>query len=674
MLRSLLFPALLMLATPAAVAQTEPDPMRPSPEDGLMVPAIDKSVPPCENFYLHACQGWLKANPIPADQASWGVAEVLIEQNRQKLREILDQAAASPNPETKRIGDFWTACMDEAGIEAHDLAPLKPELDRIDALADRRDLAPLLAHLHRIGVDAFFDFGADQDYRDATHVIAEADQGGLGLPERKYYLNTGADSDTLRTEYVAHLGRLLALAGIAQPDDAAKAVMTLETKLAKASLSDVERREPAKLYHKVPVAELDHLAPGFAWSDYLKEVGAPPVPSLNVTVPGFFQGLNAILTATPLDELKTYLRIRLLEAAGGALPKRFVDEDFTFYGKTLAGAKELKPRWKRCVSATDGALGEDLGKIYVEKYFGPDAKARIAELVKNLRSAYAEDIKSLPWMGAESKKKALEKLTAMVEKIGYPEKWRDYSKLEIRGDDALGNRLRAAAFESDRQFNKIDKPVDKGEWQMTPPTVNAYYDDQKNDINFPAGILQPPNFDARWDDATNYGSIGATIGHEMTHGFDDAGRLFDAKGNLHNTWTKADASRFKERADCLVSEYGKFSVGGGVKLDGRLTLGENTADNGGTRLAYLALERALAGKPAADIDGYTPEQRFFLAYAQSWCENQTPESAKLQAQSDPHSTDEYRTNGVLANMPEFREAFHCPVGAPMAPVKMCRVW
>ena len=519
-----------------------------------------------------------------------------------------------------------------------------------------------------------FGFGSDQDYADATQVIAEADQGGLGLPERKYYLNKGKDADVIRAAYIAHLGRLFALADTPEPDAAAAAVMALETRLADSSLSDVQRRDPSKIYHKLPIGNLDTLVPGFTWTAYLKEVGAPPVSALNIAVPGFFQGLQVTLADTPLAAIKLYLRAHLLQHAADTLPKRFVAENFDFYGKTLAGAKELKPRWKRCVSATDGALGEDLGKIYVREAFGPEAKASIAALVKHLRAAYAADIQSLPWMGKDTKAKAEAKLEAMVEKIGYPDKWRDYSRLEVKRDDALGNRFRAAAFESDREFAKIGKPVDKGEWEMTPPTVNAYYDDQKNDINFPAGILQPPNFDARWDDATNYGAIGAVIGHEMTHGFDDAGRLFDGQGNLKNWWTKNDTKQFKARASCLVAEYGGFSVGGGVKLDGNLTLGENTADNGGTRLAYLALKQALAGKSVAKIDGYTPEQRFFLAYAQSWCENQTPEGAKLQALTDPHSTAEYRVNGVVANMPEFREAFQCRAGAPMAPEKSCRVW
>ena len=673
MFRPALFIALLGLAAPA-LAETVTDPMLPTEADGLMVKAIDDTVPPCENFFRHACNGWLQADPIPADQSRWGVSDVLIDQNRQKLRAILEKAASAPDAETRQLGDFWAACMDEAAIEAKGLAPLQPELDRIDALTDKAGLAALVAHLHRIGVDALFDFGSDQDFRDATQVIAEADQGGLGLPERKYYLDPSKASETTRKAYVEHLGRLLGLAGTKDPEAAASAVMALEIRLAKASLSDVQRRDPSALYHKLPVGELDRLAPGFTWTAYLRDVGAPAVPSLNIAVPGFFEGLQKTIAETPLDTIKLYLRARLLHHAADMLPKTYVEENFAFYGKTLAGAKELKPRWKRCVSFTDAALGEALGKIYVRDNFGPDSKAAIGELIRHLRRAYAADIQTVPWMGKETQEKAGAKLEAMVEKIGYPDKWRDYSAIEVKRDDPLGNRFRAGAFETARELGKIGKPVDKGEWQMTPPTVNAYYDGQKNDINFPAGILQAPFFNVHWDDAINYGSIGATIGHEMTHGFDDEGSQFDGQGNLRNWWTKSDAARFKQRTACLAKEYSGFSVGSGVHLDGKLTLGENTADNGGTRLAYQALEQALTARGVAPIDGYTPEQRFFLAYAQSWCENQRPEAAKLQALSDPHSTAEFRVNGVVANMPEFRAAFQCKPGAPMVSREICQVW
>ncbi|GGF07890.1 metallopeptidase [Aliidongia dinghuensis] len=678
MRRSLLLPALILASvSTAASAQA----VVPTAEDGLMVGAIDPAVSPCQDFYAHACNGWLKANPIPPDQTSWDADSQLVESNRAKLKAILERAAADPTPATKRIGDYWAACMDESAIEAKGIEPLRPELDGIAAVTERRDLAPLVAHLHLIGTDVLFSFGSDQDFRDATKVIAEVDQAGLGLPDRDYYLKKGKEADQTRAAYVAHVERLFELLGepAAQAARDADTVMAFETALARASLSTVRRRDPSAVYHKGPRSELDRLVPDFDWAAYLLGVGSPDFDALNVAAPDFLAAVERLLVTTPVEDVKTYLRAHLLAHAADMLPARFVEESFDFYGRTLTGAKELRPRWKRCVGFTDGDLGEDLGRIYVEDAFGAEGKARILALVKNLKAAFAQDIAGLGWMGAETKQKALHKLEVMAEKIGYPDKWRDYSALEIQRDDALGNRFRGATFEFRRQLAKIDKPVDKDEWYMSPPTVNAYYDDQRNDINFPAGILQPPNFDAHWDDAINYGAIGATIGHEMTHGFDDSGRLFDADGNLANWWTKKDAANYHARSECIAREYAGFSPLPGVKLDGHLTLGENTADNGGTRLALMALRKALAAPDRNShtpqkIDGYTPDQRFFLAYAQSWCTNQTPASARLQALTDPHSTASFRVNGVVANMPEFAHAFSCRPGTPMAPAKSCRVW
>jgi endothelin-converting enzyme/putative endopeptidase len=672
--RSLLLaaPILAGLASPAA-AQA----VAPAAQDGLMLEAIDPAVSPCQDFYAHACNGWLKANPIPPDQSVWDVDSELVENNRAKLRAILERAAATPTAGTRRIGDYWAACMDEGAIEAKGLEPLRAELDRIAAVTDKKDLAPLTAHLHRIGADVLFSFTSDQDFRDATQVIAEADQGGLGLPDRDYYLKQGKQADETRAAYVAHVERLFELLGepAAQAVRDADTVMAIETALAKGSLSTIRRRDPSAIYHKETRVGFAARTAGFDWAAYLAGVAVPAFDSLNDATPGFFAALDRLIAQTPLEDLKTYLTAHLLAHAADMLPARFVEESFDFYGRRLEGAKELRPRWKRCVSFTDGDLGEDLGRVYVEDAFGPEGKARILALTKNLKAAFAEDIGGLGWMGAETKRKALHKLKVMAEKIGYPDRWRDYSALEIRRDDALGNRFRAAAFEFDRQLAKIGKPVDKGEWFMSPPTVNAYYDDQRNDINFPAGILQPPNFDAHWDDAINYGAIGATIGHEMTHGFDDSGRLFDADGNLANWWTAKDARQYHARSECIAHEYAGFSPLPGMKLDGHLTLGENTADNGGTRLALIALRKALAASGRTQkIDGYTPDQRFFLAYAQSWCTNQTPSSARLQALTDPHATASFRVNGVVANMPEFARAFSCKPGTPMAPARSCRVW
>ncbi|HLY53986.1 MAG TPA: M13 family metallopeptidase, partial [Stellaceae bacterium] len=519
------------------------DPPTTKPADGIMAEAIDRSVDPCTDFYHFACNGWLKANPVPPDRSVWDVGGPLDERIQATLRGILEHAASGNDPDTKKLGDYWAACMDEAAIAKRGLDALKPELDRIDAVTAKPDLAPLIARLHRAGVDAFFAFGSDQDAADATQVIAEADQGGLGLPDRDYYTKTDKDSQHTRDRYHDHLVKSARLAGLANPETVAATVVQLETRLAQASLTREQRIDPHATYHKMTLKAFDALAKDFAWPDYLKTVGAPEtIDSLNVAVPGFFQSLAAVIDATPLDDIKTYLKVRLIEEASGLLPQAFVDESFDFYGRTLRGAKQLRPRWKRCVSGADSDLGEELGRIYVRDVFPPEAKARVKSMVGEIKAAFAEDLKTIPWMGAETREKAVAKLAAMVEKIGYPDKWRDYAKLEIRRDDALGNRFRAAAFELDRQLAKIGKPVDRGEWGMTPPTVNAYYDPQKNDINFPAGILQVPYFNLSWDDAVNYGSIGAVIGHEMTHGFDNQGRMFDLAGNLKDWWTKQDAA------------------------------------------------------------------------------------------------------------------------------------
>jgi endothelin-converting enzyme/putative endopeptidase len=664
--------ALLAAVAALAPAVAAGDPFR----DGIMAQSIDRSVDPCEDFYRFACTGWMKANPVPPDQSEWDVGGPLDERNRTILRDILAKAAGSPDAETAKLGDYWAACMDEAAIERRGIAALKPELDGIAALADKKDLAARAAHLQSIGIDVLFSFGADQDAADATAEIAEIDQSGLGLPDRDYYTRTDADSVGTRARYRDHLAKMAMLAGEeakAAAADAA-AVLRFETLLAKASLTQTERIDPHATYHKLKRRALDQLLPEFDWASYLETLHAPAIDSLNVAVPGFLKSLRETLAVTRLDTVKAYLRLHLIDQASGMLPAGFVDESFAFYGRSLAGARELRPRWKRCVSAADADLGEELGRIYVRDAFPPAAKAAVERLIGNIKAAFAEDLRSIPWMGAETRARAEAKLAAMVDKIGYPDRWRDYSGLEIRRDDALGNRFRAAGFETARQLAKIGKPVDRGEWQMTPPTVNAYYDAQKNDINFPAGILQPPYFDAAWDDAVNYGATGATIGHEMTHGFDNSGRMFDEAGNLRNWWTKEDEARFARRSQCLIDEYGGFLAVPGLRLKGDVTLGENTADNGGIRLALAALDRALGDREPVPIDGFTPRQRFFVAYAQSWCSNQTAAARRLQALTDPHSPAEFRVNGVVRNLPEFGQAFACKPGRAMTPAKACRVW
>jgi putative endopeptidase len=637
---------------------------------------LDRNVAPCEDLFRFACGGWIKANPVPPDQPYYGRASELAQRNRELLRSLLDDAAAHPSPENQQVADFYGACTDEAAIDAKGLAPLQPELDRIAALTDKKDLPALVAHLQEIGVNVLFGFDAESDFKDAAHSIATLDQGGLGLPDRDYYFKTDEKSTQQRTAYEAHIGKMLGLIGD-EPDQSAeeaKSVLTLETALAKQALNLVRRRDPSKVYHKQSVVELERTAPEFAWDAFFSDTGAPAFVNLNVAEPAFVKGFGALIQATPLDALKTYLRWQLVHTAAPMLSKPFVDENFAFYSQTLRGAKELQPRWRRCVIATDHSLGEALGKLYVAKAFGPEAKVQIQTLVHDLRAAYAADLKSLPWMGEETRKRALEKLAVMVDKIGYPDKWRDYSTLTIRRDDALGNLLRANAFETKRQLAKIGKPVDRTEWGMTPPTVNAYYDPSQNDINFPAGILQPPFFNPAEDAAANYGSTGAVIGHEMTHGFDDQGRLFDKDGNLADWWTKDDAKNFESRAKCLADQASAFTVVDKVKLNGKLTLGENTADNGGIRLAYAAYRLRTKGQKPDEIDGFTPDQRFFVAYAQSWCSNQTPEVARLSALSDPHPIDEFRVNGVVSNMAEYGQAFKCKPASPMVRKHACQVW
>ena len=640
---------------------------------------IDRSADPCVDFYQYACGTWVKNNPIPADQSRWGRFSELQERNRDVLHEILEEAS-KPDPKrdavTRQIGDYYAACMDEKAIDARGLEPIKPQLDRIRSLTDKGQLADLAARLQREGMGGFFDFGSGQDFKDSTKVIAQVDQGGIGLPERDYYLREDAKSVELRTKYVAHMTRMFELAG--DKPDVAKAhadtVMRLETALAKGALDNVSRRNPEKVYHKITRQELQALTPAFHWNEYFAGTNAPAFQAINVAWPDFFKALNAELQSASLDDWKTYFTWRVLHAKATILPSSFLKENFDFFGKTLTGAQEMRPRWKRCVDYTDGALGESLGQKFVERTFGKEGKARTLAMVDRLEKAVGQDIQALPWMTAATKQKAMVKLAAIKNKIGYPDHWRDYSSVTIKRDDALGNSARADQFEFQRQLNKIGKPVDRGDWDMTPPTVNAYYDPLMNDINFPAGILQPPFFDNDMDDAVNYGGIGMVIGHELTHGFDDEGSQFDAEGNLKNWWTPEDSKEFDQREACIATEYSKFAVAPGVNVNGKLTLGENTADNGGVRVALMALETSLAGHIRPEIGGFSPEQRFFLSFGQIWCSNDRPEAERLQVQTDPHSPPRFRVNGVVQNMPEFQKAFSCKAAQPMAPANACRVW
>jgi putative endopeptidase len=632
------------------------------------------------DFYQFACGGWIKNNPIPADQSIWSRFGELAERNRTVLRGILENAAKATNRSAneQKIGDYYATCVDEDSINKKGIAVLKLEFDRIAGLKDKAGLPALLAHLHGEAIDGLFGFSSGADFKNAKEVIAQADQGGISLPDRDYYLKDDPKSVELRKTFSEHVANTFKLLGDA-PDKAAteaKAVMGIETALARGSMDRVERREPEKIYHKLSQQDWQALAPSFSFAKYLSGLGAPAFTALNVAPPEFFKALDAELKTVSLDDLKTYLRWHLVHSQVQALPKAFVDEDFNFYGKTLQGTKELQQRWKRCVAAADGDLGEALGQVFVEKYYPPEAKARTLKMVNQLEAALHQDISELPWMSDTTKKQALVKLAAIQNKIGYPAKWRDYSALKIERGDALGNSLRANAFEIHRQLAKIGKPLDKQEWQMTPPTVNAYYDPTENDINFPAGILQPPFYDFKADDALNFGGMGAVIGHELTHGFDDQGALFDPEGNLKNWWTPEDEKAFKERTQCIVDEYDQFVAVDDVHVRGKLTLGENTADNGGLRIAHMALMKSLAdaAKQPEKIDGFTPEQRLFIGWGQIWCQNETDQMARMLALNNEHSPGNYRANGVVQNMPEFQKAWGCKTGQPMVRANACHVW
>jgi putative endopeptidase len=650
---------------------------------GLDQRLLDRTADPCQDFFKYACGNFTRLYPIPNDRSGYSTGAMVAEYTETVLHNMLDSAAnpsANRTPNQQKIGDYYASCRAEDVIDKNGLKPLQPELSRIAALQSKDELTGLLAHYQLINVTAFFNFGEQQDFQDARKQIAVVDQGGLGLPERDFYFRTGDVAEKTRTQYVQHITNMLKLMGEPEAKASADArdIMQLETALAKVSMDITSQRDPQKIYHLMPVSQLSTLAPGIAWDRFLKATALPQVSELNVTNPDFFKGMNALLASTDLDTVKTYLRWQLVHSLSSLiLPTPLDEEVFDFNRRKLGGQPEQRARWKRCVQATDGALGEALGQVYVAQEFPPSSKQATVQMVHDIEGAMDQDLDTLDWMSPATQARAKEKLHAIADKIGYPDHWRDYSSLTVVRGDAFGNSLRAVEFENRRQLAKIGKPVDRGEWGISPSTVNAYYNPSMNDINFPAAILQSPLYDPKATDAENYGHIGGIVGHELTHGFDDEGRQFGANGNLSDWWTPEDAKKFEEKADCEVKEYGSFVVVDDVKVNGKLTLGENTADNGGLRLAYIAFLED-AKRKNIDLgkkeDGYSPVQQFFLGHGQSWCGSTRPEQLRLQVQTDPHSPRQFRVNGVVQNMPEFGHAFGCKPGQPMMPVNACRVW
>lgn len=681
-------PAALLLAAALAVgtagaASAADGPLTALPyTPGLDLRSMDTRAAPCEDFYQYACGGWIERNPIPPDQARWDVYAKLADENKRFLWGILDTLAGQGEGRSRpqqQIGDLFASCMDESGADARGMQPLAPWLGRIDELRSVKELPALLAALHLATGDdgLLFGFGQNQDFGDSSRVIAFVMAGGLSLPDRDYYVQNSARMRQMRARYTAHVARMFELLG--RPAEAgrreAAVVLRIETELARPALTRVQQRDPKRLFNKVDARGLQRLAPRFDWAAYLQALGVPELREFNVTEPAFVRAIDQVLRRHSVVELKTYLRWHVAHAFAPHLATPFFQEDFAFFGKALRGIPEPSPRWRRCVTLVDRQLGEALGQEFVRRAFGPEQKRQTEHMTAQVEAAMAAEIQALDWMSPATKNKALEKLAAVVNKVGYPDSWRDYGPVRIARDDLVGNVIRATEFEQRRQLAKIGQPVDRGEWGMTPPTVNAYYNAQTNDINFPAGILQPPLFDPKMDDAPNYGNTGATIGHELTHGFDDEGRQFDAQGNLKNWWTLRDEKAFNQRAQCLVEQYAKYTVVDDIRINSRLTLGEDLADLGGMVLALIAWKTEITAKgPLPEREGFTPIQRFFIGAAQWACESVRPEELRISALTDPHSPGRYRVNGLVANIPEFAQAFACKPGQPMAPVKRCRVW
>ncbi len=684
--------AALLLAAAPLLAQTSPAPSAEKPKEhpltalpytpSLDIPSMDRTADPCADFYQYSCGGWMKNNPIPPDQASWSVYGKLAEENGEFLWGILEEAskpAADRTPAQQKIGDYFEACTDQTRVDSLGATPLRPLLDQIASLKSKRELAQFLASQHprTYGSGFLFGFGSDQDFGDATQVIAFAHAGGLGLPDRDYYTKTDDKSKEIRAKYLRHVTSMLQLIGEtnARAKKDADTVIRLETDLAKAALTRVERRDPYNLYHKMTPEELQKLTPSFDWKVYLAKTGIIGIThAINVTEPKFFQALDHAIKTVPLVDWKAYLRWHAVHDAAPYLSDKFATEDFNFYRKTLRGVSAMPARWKRCVHYVDRDLGEALGQEFVRRTFSAETKEKTVDMTRRIETAMESEIKGLDWMTEATKQRALEKLHAIANKVGYPDRWRDYSKLSVRRGDFYGNAKRATVFESDRELAKIGKPVDRGEWGMTPPTVNAYYNPQMNDINFPAGVLQPPLYDPKLDDAPNYGNTGSTIGHELTHAFDDEGRQFDGQGNLKDWWTPDDAKKFEERVQCVRDQYAQYVIVDDIKINSKLTSGEDVADLGGTLLAYIAWKDAVASQHLEPMDGFTPDQRLFIGFAQWACENERPENLRANAITNPHSPGKYRINGIVSDLPQFQKAFNCSADSAMVRAKACQVW
>jgi endothelin-converting enzyme/putative endopeptidase len=662
--------SLLLLLALAGTPEAAPDPLR------FDATAVDKAADPCTDFYQYACGTWMKTHPIPPDRSAWDPYYELQEKNAAIVRGILEANPKNAADEQKKVTTYYAACMDEAAIEKKGMAPLGAELERIAAVKTPADAIAALGNVHTLGADALFAFTVAQDAKDSEHEIATIDFGPLGMTDRDYYLKDDAESKRLRGEYRAHVKRMLEYGGL--PAEAAQAgadvVLQIESELARVRPTREQRRDPTSMYHKLTRAQLDELTPGWQWQKYFPAIGAPSIAEVNVTWPDALRAAIQLWLGLTLSEQQAYLRWLVVHELTAASPARVVEENFHFYGTTLRGTKEIKPRWKRCASLTNEALGEAIGKVFVTQQFPASQKERVLAQIHAIQAALREDMATLPWMSDATRQQALSKLDAHRIKVGYPDHGRDYGRLEVRSGDAIGNLIRANRFEFARQVAKLGKPVDRDEWFSLPQDVDGYQSDGLVEIVFTAGILQPPFFDSAMDDAVNFGAIGRSMGHELTHAFDDNGRKFDAHGNLRDWWTPEDAARFQERAQCVVDEYSRFVVVDDKKLNGKLTLGENLADNGGTRLAYSALEKLLEHKPRTPIDGMTPEQRFFLAFARTQCVNVADKTARNRLLTDPHSPGRFRVNGTLKNMLEFQKAFSCKAGDAMVSAQPCRVW